>query len=243
MTTYPDVKSSSRHDGHLSHPSDARCFVEGRRLAAKSTLKKCVLAAFGVTSRVAHGHGLLLTFDDGPDPQTTGSVLKLLAQYGARAVFFIVGNRIPRAPQMLPQIIAEGHIIGNHSYRHPLDYIPSITEYYQDLQECQLAFESHIGSRPRLFRPPLGTLTFAGLVAPRLLGLRTLMWSIDVDDWKLRHKEDAVHAGRRLAEIAGPGDIVLLHDDNPCVVTLLETALPILRERDVNLADALELVK
>jgi peptidoglycan/xylan/chitin deacetylase (PgdA/CDA1 family) len=208
-------------------------------LAAKSKLKTCVLTAFGVTRRVAPSHGLLLTFDDGPDPHTTEAVLKLLAQYGARAVFFIVGNRIPRAPQMLPRIIAEGHTIGNHSYCHPLDYVPSITEYYRDLQQCQLAFEGHIGTRPRLFRPPLGTLTLAGLVAPRLLGLQTLMWSIDVDDWKLRRTEDAVLAGRRLAELAGPGDIVLLHDDNPCVVTLLETALPMLRQREINLGAAL----
>jgi peptidoglycan/xylan/chitin deacetylase (PgdA/CDA1 family) len=189
--------------------------------------------------RLPRCDGLLLTFDDGPHPEVTPAVLDLLAKYNARAVFFVVGDRIPRATHMLNRILAEGHIIGNHTYRHPLDHVPSIADYYRDVEQCQAEIERRTTRRPELFRPPLGSITPASLLVPLMTSLRTLLWSIDVDDWTLRHDQDAVQAGRRLAEIAGPGDVVLLHDDNPCVVTLLETALPILTQRQMNLDEAL----
>ena len=209
------------------------------RSSLRAMVRKSLLAACGAKERLARGSGPLLTFDDGPDPEVTPAVLDLLAKYNARAVFFVVGNRIPRAPHMLSRILAEGHMIGNHTYRHPLDRIPSFAEYCRDVKQCQEMLESLTGRQPRLFRPPLGAVTLASLLAPRLYKLRTLLWSIDVDDWKLRREEDAVQAGHRLVDSAGRGDIVLLHDDNPCVVRLLETALPRLRAQQLNLADAI----
>jgi peptidoglycan/xylan/chitin deacetylase (PgdA/CDA1 family) len=197
-------------------------------------LKRSLLGAFGVTRRLAKHSGLLLTFDDGPDPDVTPRVLELLAEYHARAVFFIVGNRIDRAPHLLARILDEGHVIGNHSFRHPLDHVPSLIDYYRDIQECQRALETHTGQTPIWFRPPLGSLTLGSLLAPRLVGLRTVLWSVDVGDWKLRRRDEAVQAGHDLANIACPGDIVLLHDDNPCVLTLLDAALPRMRQHLLN---------
>jgi peptidoglycan/xylan/chitin deacetylase (PgdA/CDA1 family) len=205
---------------------------------AKAAFKRCVLPLCGVTCQLAERRGLLLTFDDGPDPEVTPAVLDQLARYGARAVFFIVGNRIQRAPYLLRRIVDEGHLIGNHTFRHPLDRIPGLVDYYRDVRECQSILESYTGRRPTLFRPPLGSLTVSSLLAPRFAGLRTLLWSVDVDDWTLRRNDDATRAGHQLAEVTRPGDIVLLHDDNPCVVTLLKTALPRLCERRLNLGDA-----
>jgi peptidoglycan/xylan/chitin deacetylase (PgdA/CDA1 family) len=206
---------------------------------AKAAFKKLMLPVCGVNYRLPERRGLLLTFDDGPDPEVTPAVLDQLAMHGARAVFFIVGNRIHRAPHMLPRIIAEGHLIGNHTYRHWLDRVPGMMAYYHDVRECQSILKSYTGRRPTLFRPPLGSLTFGSLLAPRLAGLRTLLWSVDVEDWKLRHVDEAKRAGNQLAETTGPGDIVLLHDDNPCVVTLLKTALPRLHERHLDLGEGL----
>ena len=69
-----------------------------RRSWFKATARRWVFSACGVKERLAAGSGLLLTFDDGPDPDVTPAVLELLARYHARAVFFVVGNRIPRRP-------------------------------------------------------------------------------------------------------------------------------------------------
>jgi peptidoglycan/xylan/chitin deacetylase (PgdA/CDA1 family) len=194
-------------------------------------LKLGILNAFGVARQVAPADGILLTFDDGPHPEVTPAVLDLLAKYSIKAVFFIVGNRISMAPRLLPRILAEGHVIGNHTYRHPLDGTPALPAYLRDVRECQAILHQHTGVSPTLFRPPLGSLTLASLLAPRLAGLRTMLWSVDVDDWRLRTKPAAVNAGHRLAHAAKPGDIVLLHDDNPCVIDVLETALPVLNSR------------
>jgi peptidoglycan/xylan/chitin deacetylase (PgdA/CDA1 family) len=201
----------------------------------KKLARKYLLAAWGIADRLPDGQGLLLTFDDGPDPRVTPAVLDLLAEYRARAVFFVVGNRIPKAPYLLRRILDEGHLIGNHTYHHPLNGIPRLRAYYRDVRQCQTVLEAHTGVRPSLFRPPLGALTLASLIAPRMAGLRTMLWSVDVGDWGLRNHVDAQQAGERLAHTAKPGDIVLLHDDNACVVTLLQVALPALQQRQLQL--------
>ncbi len=226
-----------------SPSAPARNAAKPRPSSIKAKIKERILDAFGVQRRLPEGNGLLLTFDDGPDPETTPAVLHLLAEFGAKAVFFIVGNRIPKAPHVLARILAEGHSIGNHTYLHPLDRVPPLAAYYRDVKQCQAVIESHTGRRPILFRPPMGRLTLGSLVAPRLAGLRTMLWSVDVDDWTLRNETDSVAAGRRLAASAAPGDIVLLHDDNPCVLTVLETALPQLRTRRLDLGQALSGLK
>jgi peptidoglycan/xylan/chitin deacetylase (PgdA/CDA1 family) len=208
-----------------------------QRSLIKSAARKCVLKCSGAIDRLSADTGVLLTFDDGPDPAVTPAVLDLLATFGAKAVFFVVGNRIPRAPQMLSRITAEGHLIGNHTYLHPLDRTPAFIDYYRDVIECQAAIAALITKPPTLFRPPLGSLSIGSLLASRLARLTTVLWSLDVDDWRLRRDEDATRAGERLAALAAPGDIVLLHDDNRCVVPLLEAALPRLQPR-LKLGDA-----
>ena len=69
---------------------------------------------------------LLLTFDDGPHPQHTVTVLRLLRRYNARAIFFVVGSRIERAPFLLKRIRDDGHLIGNHGVDWQLDFRPRL---------------------------------------------------------------------------------------------------------------------
>jgi peptidoglycan/xylan/chitin deacetylase (PgdA/CDA1 family) len=168
------------------------------------------------------GNPVLLTFDDGPDPEVTPAVLDWLAAHGARAIFFVVGRRIARAPHLLERICAEGHLLGNHSYAHPNDRGLGAWEYYQDLRRCQDLIEKFSHTRPRLYRPPCGRVSPAGLLAARLLGLTTMLWSLDADDWKCRTEEDAQRSAEMLVSRLAARDIVLLHDDNPQVLRILE---------------------
>jgi peptidoglycan/xylan/chitin deacetylase (PgdA/CDA1 family) len=124
---------------------------------------------------LASARGLLLTFDDGPDPVVTSAVLDELAKYDARAVFLIDGNRIQRAPHLRRRIVDGGHVIGNHTFRHPRERNPGPMAYYRDVVECQSILQSHTGRRPALFRPQVGSLTMASLRALRLASLRTLL--------------------------------------------------------------------
>jgi peptidoglycan-N-acetylglucosamine deacetylase len=192
------------------------------------------------------GDSVLLTFDDGPHPDVTPAVLRLLKEYNARAIFFVVGARLQRAPQLLKRILDDGHALGNHSYLHPNERQPWLGPYVKDLARCQESIKEITGKRPTLFRPPLGTFSPTALIAPRMLGLTTVLWSVDACDWGLKNREDAEEAAGRLAMKLETGssrnDIVLMHDDNPHVVTILETILPRLASLGCDLYHGLDLI-
>ena len=103
---------------------------------------------------------------------------------------------------------------------------------------CQAELNELTGYVPSLYRAPLGRSTLSSLVIPRLIGLRQVLWSQDEKDWMLRTSDAATAVGQQLASKVGPGDIVLLHDDNPWVVNVLDVLLPHLKQLnlDLNLA-------
>jgi peptidoglycan/xylan/chitin deacetylase (PgdA/CDA1 family) len=185
---------------------------------------------------------VLFTFDDGPHPEGTRAVLEVLRRFSARAVFFVVGSRVSRAPELLRRILSEGHALGNHSYAHPLTRQLGLWACRRDIEQCQALTESLTGVRPTLFRPPLGRLSIANLVAPRLAGLTPIMWSVDADDWRLRHTAEVPAAAERLLRLLAHRplhDIVLMHDERVLTAQVLELVLPRLVERNVNLRPAL----
>lgn len=190
---------------------------------------------------------VLLTFDDGPHPEATPAALRLLKRHNARAIFFVVGRRIERAPHLLKTILEEGHALGNHSYSHPLEGQPPFGSYLKDLRRCQRHVEELTGERPRFFRPPLGAMSLNAMAAPRLLGLTTVLWSVDAYDWDLKSRGEAEEAARRLAERLAPGrrrnDIVLMHDDHPYMETVLGAALETLSAQGCDLHSALDTLR
>ncbi len=186
---------------------------------------------------------VLLTFDDGPHPEGTPRVLDALRRYGARAVFFIVGSRIERAPHLLARILDEGHLLGNHSHDHASGRALGFRRYCDDLRRCQDAIEGLTGFRPALFRPPLGEMSPWTLLAPRLVGLRPIFWSIDANDWRLREAAEVEPCADRLNHQLGRRglrEIVLMHDERPLTAMLLDQVLPPLVERGVDLRRALD---
>jgi peptidoglycan/xylan/chitin deacetylase (PgdA/CDA1 family) len=182
---------------------------------------------------------VLLTFDDGPNVEVTPAVLDRLDRYGARAVFFLVGRRIAEAPELLREALERGHLLGNHSFQHANGRQPRFRAYLHDLGECQQAIRDCCGYETRLFRPPRGILSPTTIFAPWLAGLRTMTWSVDVQDWRCHEPREASDLGKRLGETVRGGDIVLLHDDNRCVLDLLDRFLPIAAERHIDLCGGL----
>jgi peptidoglycan/xylan/chitin deacetylase (PgdA/CDA1 family) len=189
---------------------------------------------------------VLLTFDDGPHPEWTPVVLDLLKEYKARAIFFIVGARIHRAPHLLKRILDEGHALGNHSYDHPLEKQPRFDACVRDLLRCQQAIGNLTNYRPRFFRPPLGTFSFTNVTAPRLVGLRTMFWSASAYDWEMKNSTDARQRAEALNENllqkSTRDDIVLMHDDHPYIGEILGSVLPKLASQGCNLSSALDFV-
>ncbi|MFO0798964.1 MAG: polysaccharide deacetylase family protein [Gemmataceae bacterium] len=167
-----------------------------------------------------------LTFDDGPHPAYTPAVLKHLAAFGHAAAFFLVGSRAASAPELSAAISAAGHVVGNHTFSHPRLPWRDTAVSRAELSRCQdlLPEATH-------FRPPFGRLTPGLWRAARRLGLTPAGWSLDAHDWRCRTPADAAACARRLLAAARPGDVILLHDDRPTVLPLLDVLLPGLRDR------------
>ncbi len=147
-----------------------------------------------------------LTFDDGPHPEYTPRVLEVLAKYNAKATFFVVGDAAAKNPQLPPQIRAEGHALGNHSWTHD-----SFLELSADERQSQVRmWEDCVGTQPmKLFRPPYGHQTNQTRLQMWRLGYRVVGWNRDVADWNPHSVDDVAN---RLCEKIKPGAIVLLHD-------------------------------
>jgi peptidoglycan-N-acetylglucosamine deacetylase len=201
--------------------------------AAKHLLPRsiCVLRL-----RRKAGATVLLTFDDGPPPQTTPAVLDRLKTFDARAVFFVVGDRIPRAPDMLKRIVDGGHFLGNHTFTHPLDRGMRYREYLDDLVRCQDEVFRHARAYPRFHRPPLGQLSLASVLAPKRLGLVTLMWSCSAEDWRFRSDDAAMERAEELSAEVQSRDVLLFHDERLHTVAAMDFLLPRLKSRGLGLS-------
>lgn len=182
---------------------------------------------------------ILLTFDDGPNPETTPLVLRRLSAHGAKAVFFMIGERIDASPATAKEVTAAGHRLGNHTYSHRAPD-PWFGAYVGDVRRCQQACARHTGVTPTLFRPPKGHLSPTSLIVPKAFGLTTVNWSLNVRDWDCRDESEAFAAADRLVRHAKPGDIVLLHDDRQLVLPLLDVVLPQLRAAGFDLSSAVD---
>ncbi len=154
---------------------------------------------------------LLLTFDDGPDPETTPEVLRLLAAGGHRATFFVIGHRAARHPVLLRQIHQGGHDIGLHSMRHRWHYCfwrPA--RIVADLQQVRRAIRA-AGVEPiAAFRPPVGVLSPRITAAARGADLALIGWSARAFDAAPGARADRCLA--RTRRRLDPGEIVALHD-------------------------------
>jgi peptidoglycan/xylan/chitin deacetylase (PgdA/CDA1 family) len=152
-----------------------------------------------------------LTFDDGPDPVVTPRILDLLEAHGARATFFVLGERAARHPDVIRRIHREGHTVGTHTQRHLLRFHFARPRYVR--REIEAAIDVVAGllpARPALFRPPQGLRTpnFAsGWRTTR--GLTCVTWSVRALDSRPTTAEAIVG---RVAHRLVPGAIVALHD-------------------------------
>ncbi|MFN2539460.1 MAG: polysaccharide deacetylase family protein [Mycobacteriales bacterium] len=158
------------------------------------------------------GH-VALTFDDGPDAQSTPRFLDRLAELDVKATFFLLGEMCLRYPDVARRIVAEGHEVAVHSWDHRnhLRNLPGRRTADQLARTADL-IELQTGVRPEYFRPPYGALTAADVVVAKQLGLRTVLWTAWGQDWQRDLKAsdivDEVLRGRL------DGGTVLLHDSD-----------------------------
>jgi peptidoglycan-N-acetylglucosamine deacetylase len=152
-----------------------------------------------------------LTIDDGPSPDDTESMLDLLDEHGARATFFVVGERVAEQPETIAAIVRRGHAVANHSHTHPSGSFWALgpDRIRREIDDCNAAIESATGSACTLFRAPVGMKN--PFVHPILAerGMQLIGWSARGFDGVGRVAPAAVAS--RIARTISPGAIILLH--------------------------------
>jgi peptidoglycan-N-acetylglucosamine deacetylase len=179
-------------------------------------------------------HTVALTLDDGPDPEVTPRTLDVLAEHRARATFFCIGERVAAHPQLARRIVAEGHTIGNHSYRHSHRFsLMGPGALRGEVLRAQQVIESTTGQTPAFFRAPAGLRNvFLEPILARA-GLRLVSWTRRGFDTVTTEPGPVL---ARLTRNLSAGNILLLHDGHaargphgrPVVLAVLPQLLEVL---------------
>ncbi len=152
---------------------------------------------------------IALTYDDGPNDPHTLRLLDVLAKHNVQATFFMIGRYVRERPDIARAVAAAGHLIGNHTFTHPLLIFKSESETRAELQDCSRVLEETIGPHSNLFRPPFGGRRPATLRIARELGLEPVMWNVTGYDW---NAPPAAEIERKIVRQMRGGNVILLHD-------------------------------
>jgi peptidoglycan/xylan/chitin deacetylase (PgdA/CDA1 family) len=165
--------------------------------------------ALGVELRQEGNEGVAITFDDGPHPQGTPAILEVLRERKATATFFLAGEQVDRRPTLVREIVAAGHRVELHCYKHRNLLRLGVGQFLEDAERARVAIEDASGQAVAYYRPPFGVFSAATLRAARRRW-RPLLWSRWGRDWDRWATAESI--SRRASAGIVAGDIVLLHD-------------------------------
>jgi peptidoglycan-N-acetylglucosamine deacetylase len=174
-----------------------------------------------------HRPDVALTFDDGPNVHETLVVAHILDSFGVKGTFFTVGKALDKRPDISRALLADGQLLGNHSYHH--DEWRWLDPRYPELERTQASFKKQLGVCPAFYRPPHGQHTpFMSYQLSRK-HMTMIGWDDSAADWATTN---AHTVARRILERVKPGSIIVLHDgldgDLTANRSVLTAALPII---------------
>jgi peptidoglycan-N-acetylglucosamine deacetylase len=152
---------------------------------------------------------IALTFDDGPNDPHTLNLLEVLANYDVRATFFLIGQYVRHRPDIAREIARRGHVIGNHTFTHPLLIFEPSNRIRREILQCRETITAAVGEHSNLFRPPWGGRRPGVFGLVRCLGLEPIMWNVTGYDWRA---PSANYIEQKVSGRVRGGDVVLLHD-------------------------------
>ncbi|MET7289190.1 polysaccharide deacetylase family protein [Streptomyces sp. NPDC005573] len=155
------------------------------------------------------GRHMMLTFDDGPNPDYTPHILDTLAKYRVKAMFFVCGECVVENRELLARMADEGHVVGNHTWTHPLLTELDRGEIRSEMERTSDAIEDAYGDRPQWFRAPYGAWNRAAFQLGADMGMEPMAWTVDSRDWTTPGTDTIVD---RVEGGADPGVVVLSHD-------------------------------
>jgi len=152
---------------------------------------------------------IALTFDDGPNDPHTLHLLDVLARHNVRATFFMLGRYVRQRPDIAAEVAQRGHIVGNHTFTHPLLTFQSMARIRDEITQCRAALTDAVGEHSNLFRPPWGGRRPSVFSLVRQLGLKPVMWNVTGYDW---NAPSADYIEQKVTRRTRGGAVVLLHD-------------------------------
>lgn len=184
--------------------------------------------------------GIALTFDDGPDPETTPIILNLLREQNIKASFFVIGKKAEKYPEIITNIEKDGHIIGNHSYAHdPLMGFFNLNKLTSDIEKCSKIVKQLTGKTPLFFRPPFGVTNPKYAAALKKSGLMSIGWSGRSFDTISKNKNNLLI---RVKKYLDPGTILLFHDDQKITVETLPEIIQYCKEKGIKIVPLQDLI-
>ena len=154
-------------------------------------------------------------------------MLDILQKQDVPAAFFLVGNYIEKNPDLVRRMVADGHIVGNHTMHHPdMSKISEKGAFQKELQDLEALYQSVTGQEmPKYYRPPQGTYSEENLRMAQELGYRTVFWSLAYVDWKQNDQPSAEYAFSKLLPRTHNGAVILLHSTSQTNAEILDQLL------------------
>src|ERR1043166_2967797 len=219
--------------------------LRGQSKAPKPSAEKAELSAAldrSITFSWVHVDKpyIAMTFDDGPSSSLTPKLLDLLAAHHIKATFFVIGQNVAEHPEIVARAVREGHEIGSHSWSHPNFARMSDEAVRRDLKRTEEAIENATGVRPKLMRPPYGSITsHEKKWIHDEFGYQVILWDVDPLDW--RRPGSSVVCNRILKETR-PGSIVLSHDIHPGTIQAMPSTFEQLQAKGFKFVTVSQLI-
>lgn len=170
---------------------------------------------------------IYLTFDAGYENGNTPMILDALKKHQVPAAFFVVGNYLETSPDLVKRMVAEGHIVANHTYHHPdMSKISDPESFAKELSSLETSYTEITGETMRkYYRPPQGKYSKANLQMAKAFGYQTFFWSLAYVDWYQDQQPTKEEAFKKLLGRIHPGAIVLLHSTSSTNAAILDELL------------------
>ena len=170
---------------------------------------------------------IYLTFDAGYEAGYTASILDVLKKHNVKAAFFLVGNYIETAPELVQRMVEEGHTVGNHTYHHyDMSKIADMEKFQKEISALETVYKEITGEdMPKYYRPPQGKYCEANLDMAQQLGYKTIFWSLAYVDWYQDNQPTREQAFQKLIPRIHPGAVVLLHSTSKTNAEILDELL------------------
>lgn len=176
---------------------------------------------------------IYLTFDEGYENGYTAKILDVLKEKDVKAAFFCTGHYLKSNPELIKRMVAEGHIVGNHGYKHINQTTIGEAAIIKEINDCEYLYKQITGSEemPKYFRPPEGAYTEKSLAVTNNMGYKSIFWTFAYKDWIAAEQPGKQAAYNKIINGVHNGAIYLLHAVSASNTEALPMAIDTLREQ------------